>query len=106
MSKATKIKFGANENLGSYSDDKRAVLAMISGDWVKVGTLEAQTDMYYQNDGTQRRLVSTYYARINGMASCHAEVRSGSRYTGGTVVQSASSAKAKIKAEILETLNK
>ncbi len=106
MSKATKIKFGANESTSRHHDDERAILAMIGGDWVRVGTLEARTEMYYQNDGTQRKLVDTYYASLDGLMSCYAEVRTGSRYTGGTVVQSASSAKAEIKTKILETLNK
>ena len=106
MSKATKIKFGANENTDRYSDDERAILAMIDGEWVRVGTLQARTDMYYQNDGTQRKLVDAYCASLDGLMDCRVDVRSGSRYTGGRVVQSAASAKAEIKARVLETLNK
>ena len=105
MSKATKIKFGANENTDRYSNDTRAILAFINGDWLRVGTLEARTDFYFQNDGTERKLVHDYRASLNNFADCFADVRIGSRYCGGKLVQSAASAKAEIKAKVLATLN-
>lgn len=105
MIKATKIKFGANENTNRYRNNTQAILAFINGEWLRVGTLEARTDFYFQNDGTERKLVHDYWARLNDFANCFAEVRVGSRYTGGKLVQSAASAKAEIKAKVLATLN-
>lgn len=68
-----------------------------------IGQLFTSVDMYYQNDGTQRELIAYYHATVNGKRLFE-DVRNGSRYTGGTLVQTAAEAKRNLKTQILECL--
>ena len=100
---SNQIKFGKAIKANNWSSAFHPVLIERDGDWVSIGKMEANTDEFFTNDGSQRTLVRSYRATINGYF-LSADVRVGSRYNGGTIVQSAASAKAALKTQIIEAL--
>jgi len=100
---SNQIKFGKAIKANKWSAPTHDVLVEREGQWISIGKMEANTDEFYTNGGSQRTLVRYYSTTVNGY-HLSAEVRAGSRYSGGTIIQSAASAKAALKAQIIEAL--
>lgn len=100
---SNQIKFGKAVKANNWSPAFHPVLVERDGDWVSIGKMEAHTDEFFTNDGSQRTLVRSYRTMVNGFF-LSADVRVGSRYCGGTIVQSAAGAKAALKVKIIEAL--
>lgn len=98
-----KIKFSKISKSSKWSDPVCSVLVNKDGEWVELAKMTAVMESYYMNDGSQRELVSYYHTTVEGVF-VSAEVRSGSRYCGGELVQSAASAKSQMKSKIIEAL--
>ncbi len=100
---SNQIKFGKAVKANNWSPAFHPVLVERDGQWISIGKMEANTDEFFTNDGSQRTLVRYYSTTVNGYF-LSADVRIGSRYDGGTIVQSAASAKAALKVQIIEAL--
>ena len=96
MSKNTKIKFGANEEGNRRFDPRFGIFSMVDGQWFRVGEMVVRKRRIAQIDGSMRLLSVSCSAFLNESHGSHYEPILGS--------QSAASAKAAIKAQIIEAL--